>query len=99
MRMKRIYVGLVLFVLLGCFACSTVPKEVVELSYTVGQDTEAIHESYRTLIQTHFDDLRAQALSFLKSRWMPAYLGDFIKSGDLVALAKEPDPVKAYQGV
>jgi hypothetical protein len=30
---------------------------------------------------------------------MPAYLSDFIKTGDLVAMAKDPDPVNAYESV
>lgn len=79
--------------------CATVPKEVIQLSYTVGQDIDAVHSSYRDLIRKHFDGLRTQTTTFLETRWMPAYLGDFIKNGDLVAMAKDPDPVKAYEGV
>lgn len=80
-------------------ACATVPKEVVELSYTVGQDMEAVHVSYRALIQRHFATLRGQATTFLHDRWMPAYLREFIKSGNLIGLAQDPEPLQAFEGV
>ena len=79
--------------------CATIPTEVVQLSYTVGQDIDAVHSSYRALIRMHFDGLRTQTTIFLETRWMPTYLGEFIKSGELVEMARNPDPVKAYEGV
>ena len=87
--LKRILV-VVLPTLVGCSA--TVPKEVVELSYTLGQDLNAVHSSYRALIQTHFDGLRAQTISFLEDQWIPAYFEDFIKTGGLVESAQGADP-------
>lgn len=97
---RRILVPLLVFALfLGLNGCATVPKEVVQLSYTVGQDIDAIHSSYRMLIQKHFDDLRAQTTTFLETRWMPTYLADWIKNGELVPMAQNPEPAKAFEGV
>lgn len=79
--------------------CATVPKEVVELSYTIGQDMDSLHSSYRTLVQQHFQNLRDQTLTFLNNRWIPTYLNDFIENGELIKLAQRPDSVEVFDGV
>lgn len=84
-------------ILVGCRA--TVPKEVVELSYTVGQDLNAVHASYRELIQTHFSGLRAQTIFFLDNRWVPVYLEDFVKTGGLIESATGTDPKAVLKDV
>jgi hypothetical protein len=81
------------------YGCATVPKETVELSYAIGQDLDAVHASYTNLIHKHFDDLRNQTNDFLEKKWVPTYLGKFIKKGGLISLAQDPDPVKAFDGV
>ncbi|MDP8237783.1 MAG: hypothetical protein P9X24_01720 [Candidatus Hatepunaea meridiana] len=60
---------LITFTLSGC---TTIPKEVVELSYTMGHDLEALRQSYRTLITTHFDLLRKQREDFIVNDYIPA---------------------------
>lgn len=72
--------------------CATVPKEVVELSYTMGEDIEAVHSSYVALIRKHFNGLRAQTMAVLEDKWIPAFLEDFIQSGELIKSAKGTDP-------
>lgn len=79
--------------------CATVPKEVVELSYTVGQDLEALHLSYRTLIEVHFDGLRAQPVDFLEKRWIAAFLQDFMQSGQLIQIARGSDSMQVQEDV
>jgi hypothetical protein len=79
--------------------CASVPKEVVELSYTVGHDLDAVHLSYRALIQTHFEGLRAQTITFLETRWVPAFLGDFIQNGGLIQSAQGADPTLVLEEV
>jgi len=79
--------------------CATVPKETVELSYAIGQDLDAVHASYTNLIHKHFDNLRNQTNEFLEKKWTPIYLSKFIKKGDLISLAQNPDPIKAFEGV
>ena len=66
--------------------CASVPKEVVELSYVMGEDLVEVHESYVDLIELHFDDPRAWTEDFLDTRWQPVYLRHFIERGDLVDL-------------
>lgn len=81
------------------FSCASVPKEAVELSYTVGEDIEAVHLSYRALISQHFQNLRAQANQFLDQQWTPSFLKDFIEKGELQTYCQDRDPVKAFDGV
>lgn len=79
--------------------CASVPKEVVELSYLVGEDLEAVHLSYKTLIRTHYDGLRDQAQTFLQEKWVPIFLEDFIERAGLVEAVKSPDPVEVLDYV
>jgi hypothetical protein len=81
------------------YGCATIPKETVELSYAIGQDLDAVHASYTNLIHKHFDNLRNQTNDFLDKKWTPTYLNKFIKKGNLISLAQDPDPVKAFDGV
>ncbi len=83
----------------GIGGCATVPKEVVELSYTVGEDLEAVHTSYTALIQRHFDNLRTQATTVLETRWVPAFLADFIQRGELIQSVQGPDPKMVLEDV
>ena len=90
---------LALLILLTFLGCASVPKEVVELSYTIGQDLKAVHLSYRQLIQTHFDGLRKQTTDFLDNKWTPTYIKKFIKKGNLVERANNSDPKMVLLGV
>src|SRR3990172_5966598 len=68
--------------------CTTVPKEVVEMSYVVGQDVAALEQSYKTLIAAHYEGLRAERERYLQERWIPKYLEDWISRGKLVDIAQ-----------
>lgn len=86
------------FVLL-LLGCASIPKEVVELSYTVGKDLNAVHESYKILIKKHFDGLRSQVNTFLNDRWIPKYLEYFIEDGGLRESAQGSDPEEVLEDV
>ncbi len=74
-------------ILLLVAACANVPKEVVELSYRLGQDLGSLHDSYKTLVHQHFDSLRAQRIEYLENVWTPAFVAAWIEDGHLVAVA------------
>ena len=81
--------ALILIVLVANFGCSgRLPVEVVELSYTVGEDIGALHRSYRALIMTHFKNLRRQVERFLQDRWVPVFLADYAKRAKLAEIIK-----------
>jgi hypothetical protein len=68
-------------------ACASVPKEVVELSYAMGQDIEAVHQSYIELVQDRFDAFRAQRLQYYNEQWRPKFVEGWIRDGHLVDVA------------
>jgi hypothetical protein len=81
-----------LFVMLsfsiGLAGCASVPSEVVELSYTVGQDIRVVERSYDALITSKFDALRQDRLNYLDNEWIPAYLEEFVETGRLIDVAQ-----------
>lgn len=95
----RAMVSLMFLMVTLIVGCATVPREVVELSYVMGQDLTELHRSYRLLVSTHFGNIRNQMLSFLEHEWKPVYLKKFIKEGDLAGLATQSDPNAAFEGV
>ena len=96
---NQIFNSILVVMVLILVGCASVPKEVVELSYTVGQDLDAVHFSYKELIHAYFDNLRVQTITFLETRWIPAYLEDYIQTGELVNIARDPDPTLVLEGV
>ncbi len=90
---------LVLGALLTVSGCATVPRESVLLSQTIGDDLQAVHASYSSLCRTHFASLRLQINAFIDTRWTPTYLREFIRDGELVALATASNPTEVLNGV
>ena len=91
--------AILLLLMIMLSGCASVPKEVVELSYTVGQDLESLHLSYRLLIQDHFENLRQQRLAFLNDELIPLFIERFIENGNLVAMAQGSDPELVLEDV
>lgn len=73
---------------IGLTGCASVPSEVVELSYTVGQDVREIERSYDALITLKFDAMRQDRLNYLDNEWVPVYLDEFVETGRLVDVAR-----------
>jgi hypothetical protein len=73
---------------LASASCASVPKEVVQLSYRMGQDLESVHSSYMTLIHAHFESLRQTTIDFVDYEWAPVMLKGFVATGQLVDIAK-----------
>lgn len=78
--------------------CATVPRESVDLSYTLGQDLETLHQSYRELITRYFEALRAQVNDAIDQVFVPAYINGFVTSGKLIQHAQNQraDLVEAW---
>ena len=71
------------------FGCQTVPKEVVELSYVMGEDLEALNTSYANLIHQYYENLRDQRRAYLDDVWYPRFIANWREKGELVAIVKE----------
>lgn len=78
--------------------CASVPHEAVDLSYTLGQDLEVLHQSYRDLVTRYFDALRGQVNNAIDQVFIPAYVNDFVVSGKLIQHAQNQraDLVEAW---
>lgn len=78
--------------------CAHIPKESVELSYTLGKDLESLHQSYKYLIKQYFNSLRREVNNAIDREFIPAYINDFIKTGNLVENVKDErsDLVEAW---
>ena len=89
--MKNHFIHPLMLLLLGIalisFSCSTVPVEVVELSYRIGEDISEIQKSYLQLIHDHFELLRQERLNYLNNEWVPRFINEWIKDGRLTEIA------------
>ena len=90
--MKRLYTWLLpcslIMLILAISGCSSVPKEVVELSYQMGEDISAVHQSYNKLIHEHFEMLRQERIKYLNDLWTPKYISTWMEDGRLIDVAK-----------
>jgi hypothetical protein len=73
---------------IGFASCSSVPKEVVELSYVMGNDLQAMNESYDKLIHQFYEDVRAERRTYLDATWYPRFLENWRDDGELMGIAK-----------
>ena len=97
--MRNIRTILPMLLLASLLGCASVPREVVELSYVMGSDLTELQRSHEALVRLHFDDLRRRTDDFLVNQWQPTFLRNQIAGGDLVELAKDPDPNEVLTGV
>ena len=79
---KSILVGFI--GLLTLSSCATIPKEAVQLSYTVGQDIQELHGGYRRTVVFSFEQIRQRGLTVIDTKWTPAYLKDYVKGSELL---------------
>jgi len=69
-------------------ACTTIPKETVELSYLMGQDLRELQRSYDQMIVDRFDDYRSEREAYLDDEWIPLFLEDWVSTGRLIETAR-----------
>lgn len=98
-NINRVFISFLIVTAFLLYGCASIPKEVVELSYSIGEDLNSIHLSYRMLVQEHFENLRSQRMDFLENRLTPVFLEKFIEKGELVETARGSDPVEVLEGV
>ncbi len=70
-------------------ACDTLPREVVVLSNTVGQDLEAVHRAHRELAQLHFARIERDVNLFIDETYRPEYIKVFAKKFKLASKIQE----------
>jgi hypothetical protein len=83
MKVVLILSGLLL--LAGC--STTVPKEVVELSYQMEKDLVQVQAGYISLAKQHVAVLKQQREDYLRHEWIPLFVKGWITDGKLIELA------------
>jgi hypothetical protein len=94
---RKFFIVVTVVFLAGIAGCSTVPKEAVELSNTVGRDIEEVHRSHRALAELYFDQMIDEVNSFVDKTYRPAFIAKFadeFKLDDKVKLIVREDPQK-----
>lgn len=88
-QFARAHIAAVILMLsLVISGCASVPRESVDLSYTLGQDLEALHQSNRDLVTRYFEALRGQVNNAIDQVFIPTYINDFVTSGKLIQHAQ-----------
>ncbi len=68
-------------------ACTDVPKEVPQLSMTVGSDIAAMQTAHRQLVRELFSQLRRERESYLRYEWTPTFVREFAMLGKIREIA------------
>ena len=82
---------------IGISGCSTVPKEAVELSNTVGRDLEEVHRAHHALAELYFDQIINKVNKFVDDNYRPAFIEKFadeFKLDEKVEKILREDPEK-----
>ncbi len=67
--------------------CTEVPKEVPQLSMTVGADIASMQTAHRQLVRTLFTQLRRERMNYLKYEWTPRFIKNFVEIGKIKDIA------------
>ncbi len=88
-----IIVRAILFVLIfGGIGCTSVPKESVELSATVGRDLAEIHRAHNQLAKQYFGRIKHDINRFIDEVYRPFLVKSTIKKLDLFNRLQNPQP-------
>ena len=105
-QLRRLVVLIVAVSSTVLVGCASVPKEVVQLSYQIGEDFSSIQKSYKKLVHDHFEVLRGQRIQYLNNEWTPKYIRGWVEDGrlrdvvkgDVVWSAEKADFIQAAVG-
>ncbi len=83
----------ILFVLIfGGIGCTSVPKESVELSVTVGRDLAEIHRAHNQLAKQYFGQIKHDINRFIDEVYRPFLVKNTIKKLNLFNRLQNPHP-------
>jgi hypothetical protein len=87
-KINQLTLVLVVLSIVMFTGCASVPKEVVQLSYQIGDDFSSIQVSYKKLVHDHFEMLRGQRIQYLNNEWTPTYIRRWVEDGRLRDVVK-----------
>jgi hypothetical protein len=76
-------------------ACTSVPKESVELSMAVGEGLTGMQASHEGFVLEYFRLSKERIEDFLVNRWLPEFLETFVRDSEIMAMLDQPDPLPA----
>lgn len=79
-------------VILGGIGCSSVPRESVELSATVGRDLIEIHRAHNQLVKQYFSQMTHDINRFIDEVYRPYLVKNTITKLDLFNRLQNPKP-------
>lgn len=62
-------------------ACTSAPKETVELTEIVGKQIAQMQVSHEGFVSLYYASLRADVNNFMKERWIPTFLEEVLTGG------------------
>lgn len=66
-------------------SCVTIPKEVPELSFQIGQQMDRIQAAHYNLLEAFFQGKRDQVDQFMQKVWLPKFAENFLNQPDIKA--------------
>jgi hypothetical protein len=90
-------VALVVVCCLPFSGCVKVPAQAVVLSRTVGERLPDLQASHEAFVSAYFDVARQRVDDFLDQRWIPTFLGKFVKDADLMQKLENVQPLTSEQ--
>ena len=77
MKIKNLAAILTVLILTGC---ASIPKEVVTLSQTLGNDLKVLHNSHMSTVQIYFGKIKYDINSFIDEKYAPFIIHYALKS-------------------
>jgi hypothetical protein len=77
MKIRNLGTFLILLILTGC---ASIPKEVVTLSQTLGNDLKILHNSHMSMVQIYFGKIKYDINSFIDEKYAPFIIHYALKS-------------------
>ncbi len=68
----------------GSTGCVRVPEQAVVLSNVVGERIGDMQASHEKFVTAYFQLTRERLEDFITQRWVPTFLGDFVKEAQLI---------------
>ena len=95
MRRRRISLLLALAVLIAQLSgtgCAKVPPQAVVLSSTVGERIADMQASHEAFVSAYFRVSRERMEDFLTERWIPVFLGNYVREAGLMDKLETAEP-------
>jgi len=85
------------FIIVLISGCATIPKEAVTLSEELTNMIKSAKESHLALVDEYISEKRNQIDTFMKERWIPDFMKEFISESNILKNLEEKTTVTEKQ--